>query len=312
MEQNESTSTFWWMFLAVIVIVIVSVANQFIPAFLIIGVIVIIGVLSFIGWFFPMSRTPIIIGVILLVLFSGMNEIAKHFDFAWPFVVDNSTNLYPLPEDPNPAQKETLDWVEGKWVIGPGEGAQRVFIYSWASAFVSFLMFLLISWIMARNFLPDAIRGASIPIQLILAAVFFGIGFKMIVTPLNTEGMSEAAIEVVKIQWFGGFLKDRWWPMLITAIITVTQWLTGKASRWPIAATAMSAATWILLPLIYSVFDPTMISWTACTVQVHNTEISMSLCQEAYASGSVSMFILSMAWGWIINAIADYMGLNFD
>ena len=103
---------------------------------------------------------------IALIVGSGGSAITKLIETPTPLVsvdleVDNSTDLYPMPEDPNPAQEETMEWINGKWVIGAGEGAQKVGLAGIGAGFVSFLLMLLSGWIFSLSFMPEKIKGSG-------------------------------------------------------------------------------------------------------------------------------------------------------
>lgn len=102
------------------------------------------------------SQVTILICV-FIIFGSGASAINRLFAISTPLAtveIDNSTNFYPMPEDPNPAQQETMEWIEGKWVIGVGEGAQKVGLAGIAVGFISFLLMLLSAWIFGLSFMP--------------------------------------------------------------------------------------------------------------------------------------------------------------
>lgn len=250
-------------------------------------------------------QTATVYITIILFVGSAGSAVYEIFEVSTPLAtveVDNSTKIYPMPNDPNPAQKATIDWMEGKWVIQNGQGAQKVFVYSWASSIVSFLLFLMIAWILAEELIPEQIRGISIPIEFILLVVFL-YTFKAMLPSFAADGISKIGKDYLLAQWFGGFLQNRWWPMLLTAIMSVWAWIRGKSVKWPVVATIVSAMTWLFLPLLQTVFNPTIVSWTSCSYMVQSSDITNALCQEAFVSGSTAMLVLSMAWTAFVSLI---------
>jgi len=257
------------------------------------------------------SQVTILICV-FIIFGSGASAINRLFAISTPLAtveIDNSTNFYPMPEDPNPAQQETMEWIEGKWVIGVGEGAQKVGLAGIAVGFISFLLMLLSAWIFGLSFMPKKIQGWSLPIELVLAVVFIFISIHLISSPINSTEMDTATTIAASAQWWGGFLKNSWWPLLLSAISTIMTWFEKGAekTRIPAVMTIVSALFFFLMPVVTTVFDPTMISWTACTQQVNTTAMSMSMCQENFASGSLAMLIVSMAWGFIVASVMTFL-----
>lgn len=252
-------------------------------------------------------QTATIYITIFLFVGSAGSAVYKVFEVSTPLVtveVDNSTDLYPLPNDPNPAQKETIQWMEGKWVIQNGQGAQKVFIASWASSAISYLIFLMIAWILASELIPEQARGASISIEFILLVVFIYI-FRRMIPSFAAENISQLGKDYLLAQWFAGFLQNRWWPMLLTGIMTVWGWIRSKSVKWPVVAMIVSAMTWLFLPLLQTAFNPTMISWTSCSHMVQASDITNALCQEAFSSGLTAMLILALAWAAFVSLIKN-------
>lgn len=262
---------------------------------------------------FKNGGSEITILICTLIIFgSGASAVNKLFETSMPIAtveIDNSTNFYPMPEYPNPAQQETMEWIEGKWVIGVGEGAQKVGLAGIGVGFVSFMLVALSAWIFSLSFIPEKIQGWSMPIELVLAVVFIFISIHLISSPINSTEMDTATTIAASAQWWGGFLKNSWWPLLLSAISTITTWFEKGAekTRIPAVMTIVSALFFFLMPVVTTVFDPTMISWTACTQQVNATAMSMSMCQENFASGSLAILIVSMAWGFIVASVISFL-----
>lgn len=310
--QNESFFKTYWFFFAFGGFVLVAlVSNLGIPLHMIIvEILIFVGMIP-IGKNYPKWRAPIAIFLIIMFVGSAWVEFENRFKLPIPTInIDNSTDLYPMPENPNPAQQETLQWMEGKWVIGPGAGAAKVAVWTEGAAVIA--MLILAFWAFIAPYLPKKIQMITIPIQLVLAIVFGIILTNYIGSPINTDGMDYNTRVAADIVWFGGFLQNKWWPMVISGISALSVALKKGAARAgiPILITVVTACTWLLLPIITTIFNPTMIAWKSCSLFVSTTMLTNALCQEFYASGNAAMLIAVILWGFISALIAEFFGFS--
>ena len=274
------------------------VMNQMgIPILVILVVALILMIILAAGWVMPRVRVPLIIVGVFFVLGSGwvilVND-AKHAPA--PIQIDNSVNVMPAPTDN--AQVQT--WLQDKTQIRPDQGAGKVFATGWGVGFTAFLLVFAIGWVIQQMGFKF-----GVPLELLFFVIWVLVSVFLIASPVNKHNYDQATGNALNLQWWLGFAKNIWYPMLISAFSWVIRLMRVGAQKTGIYAVGMvvAAATWIFIEIFTATIDPTRVSWTMCSNALLTTGVTNALCQEANASGAMAAIAVSMAWGWLVSLI---------
>lgn len=216
--------------------------------------------------------------------------------------INNSVNLYPMPPEDDPGFPK---WLEKKFLIGPGEGAQRVGIATLKVIITAAFIISWTVWLLEKLRIGglEKAQGLINPVFLLLWLATAVWGF---CSPINTPEMDSKTAEALELQWWLGFFQNLWWPLIIHTLGNVLWGLwralkkgAGFFTRNRQLDILVSAFSLLVLQLITWVFNPTMISWTLCSHQLIRTGATASLCQAAFASGRVTAQALAKVWVWL-------------
>lgn len=285
--------------LTLLVLGIIETGTNF-PAFMVVSLLATLFSLGFLAYHFPRIRWPIVFICVILILGSGLWEYLDLWELPLEVRVDNSVTVVQPPNSQE--SPEFSDWFKKKVQIGPGQGAQRAFLASWLASVLSYWVLHLATLALIRLKIP-ALRRIQIPLELIFPIFWVLASVYLISTPVNSREMDQATANALNSMWWLGFTNHLWWMLILSGLSWVIAFVRngGYASKvYPVSVVIVSF-TWLLSPLVNAVFDPTLISWTICSGMLSSTSLTNALCQEAYAAGKMTVFAVSMLWGWLIS-----------
>lgn len=276
---------------------------------------------------FKSEGSQVTILICLFIIFgSGASAVNRLFEVSTPLAtveIDNSTNLYPMPENPNPAQQETLDWFRGKTEITWAEFFE-VSVFGNMIGASSIWISMILGWIILNLPLPDKIKKITIPLEVIIFFVTLVSLINVIYSPITSLQLDEATRKGLNTVWWLGFSQDWWMPLVFTILGTGINWVDeklGEASEDPelsekvtkfyaAIGSLFSVATMFTLMVLSATTNPTSVAWKVCSDVINNTAATNSICFQANQAGIVTMLYASMVWGWIVTSIKKLLGIR--
>lgn len=276
---------------------------------------------------FKKGGSQITILICVVIIFgSGASAVNKLFDVATPLAtveIDNSTKLYPMPEDPNPAQQETLDWFRGKTEITWAEFFE-VSVFGNMIGASSIWISMILGWIILNMPLPEKIKKITIPLEVIIFFVTLASMIHVIYSPITSLQIDDATQKGLNIVWWLGFSQDWWMPLVFTFLGNGINWVNeklGEASEdaelsekvtkaYAVIGSLFSVATMFMLMILSATTNPTSVAWKVCSDVINDTAATNSICFQANQAGIVTMLYASMVWGWIVTSIKQFLGIR--
>lgn len=250
---------------------------------------------SFISW-------GIVLLVSILLLCSGGDLISRILSRPSPVVevqIDNSKTFVEYPADGS--ADEIKDLNREKYVVDPVKGLVSVWVSAERIGVIAYIVMMLLAM------LPKQVR-IRIPIQFLFLLGWGGISLWLIGMPID-KGVDMSTSRAMATLWWWGALQTIVWGLLTQGVSTAAQLAGTGASglsrliRHPLPAMAWGAISWAGVSLLFVVFDPGVVTWTAGSVLVHETQLTATVAVQVYSMGRVTFFAASAAWRALINIV---------
>lgn len=234
--------------------------------------------------------------------------------------IDRSVVVMPWPENPDPQDQETIEWMRQKTGITWSDFFE-VSIFGNLIGATSIWLSMTIGWIMLKMPWPEKVKRFTIPFEVVLFFVTIGSLVWVIYSPITSVELDEVTRKGLNTIWWLGFTKGWWYPTVFTVVGIIINWVNtmldegSENQELPKQLTAalgvtgmlLSTITAFALAILSTTTDPTTIAWKVCSDVFLDTAATNSLCFKSNQAGLVAMFYLSMVWGWIISSIRGFL-----